>query len=311
MADEPPQLPAHPDENKNPIVRSESAYNKLRLKANTAASIATLFIFLLAFGGAFGYLLSASRKPAAKTSSTQTVETLTPSQINQLSQVGSTLGSTNQTLNIGANTLFRGNENVMGTLSVGGQFNANGPVSLSQLDITGNTQLAGLSVGSNLTVIGTTDLKGALTVANQATFTSNVTVAGNASVGNLGADSIAVHNLNISGPLLISHLVTQGPTPEITGRNLAGGSVNISGNDTSGQININTGGNNGQSLSGLVATVTYRSPFSGNTHVQLTAENAAAATAGVYASPSSTGFTVGVAAAGNGQTLSYSYLVTQ
>jgi hypothetical protein len=282
-----------------------SAWNRLRTRANAGASIAVLFGFLVVFGAVAGYFFAASKKPAPAQKS-ENIESLTPTQISQLSQVGTSLGTSNQTLNIGANTLFRGNENVVGTLSVGGSFNANGPVTLSQLNITGNSALTGLNVGSNLAVSGTTSLKGALTVSSAATV-SSLTVTGNASIGALGANSIAVHDISISGPLTVSHLVTQGPTPDLT--NYLGGAsnANISGNDTSGQLNINLA----TSPSGPLVRVNFKAAYSNTVHVQITALTADAAKAGVYVIPSSTGFTVEAATPSGNTNLQLDYLVTQ
>ncbi len=304
MADE-PQQPVSPESKNDQGPRADTAWNRLRTRANAGASIAILFAFLVAIGATFGYFYAASKKPQPK-APTQNVENLTPSQISQLSQIGTSLGTSNQTLNIGANALFRGNENVVGTLSVGGSFNANGPVTLSQLNITGNAALTGLNVGSNLAVSGTTTLKGALTVSNAETVNS-LTVSGNASVGALGANSIAVHNLSISGPLSISHLITQGPNPTLTTYVGGASNANISGNDTAGQLNINLA----SSPSGPLVRVNFKAAYGNTVHVQITALTEDAAKAGVYVLPTSDGFTVEAATPTGGTNLQLDYLVTQ
>jgi hypothetical protein len=286
-----------------------SAWDKLRYRANTIGSITALFLFLVIAGGVVGYFTAQTKKqPAAKAPS---VETLSPSDIAKLNQIGANLGSSSQTLNIGANALFRGTADVVGALTVGGRLNANGPVTLSQLNITGNTAATGLNVGSNLLVTGAATLQSTLTVNNLTTINSNLTVAGTVSAGALTAGTIAVQNITISGPLTISHLVTRGLPPTIAaGGGLgAGGTVSISGNDTAGQVNFNTGTPGG---SGVLGTITFRAPYGATVHVLLSAITPGAATTPVYVSRSAGTFqVVSAGAVPSGTTLSYDFFVTQ
>lgn len=283
------------------------SWDSLKARANTGASIISLFLFLLGVGVTIGYLYAQSKKPAAQTKA-PTIQTLSPQDIEKLNEIGANLGTSGQKLNVGADALFRGKADVTGDLTVGGKLNANGPVTLSQLNITGNTAASGLNVGSNLNVTGNATFGGTLAVNKLTTINSNLTVSGNASVGALTATSIAVRNITISGPLTVSHLVSQGTAPSIAAISVgAGGTVSISGNDTTGQVNINTGTSPGTAL----AQITFRAAYSGTVHVQLTPLTSDAATSGYYVTPTSTGFQVHAAAPPSGRTLQFDFLVMQ
>jgi hypothetical protein len=283
------------------------AWDKLRSRANTFGSIAGLFVFLMLAGAAGGFFYSQAHKPAV-VEKKPTIQTLSQDDINKLSEIGANLGTNGQTLNVAANALFRGKADVTGDLTVGGRLNANGPVTLSQLNITGNTAATGLNVGSNLNVTGTTALQKTLTVNSLVTINSNLNVTGTASIGAINTTTLAVRTITISGALTISHLVTQGTAPAISAGSVGGGgTVSISGNDTAGTININTG----SGPAGALATITFRAPFAGTVHVQLTPLTLAAATAETFVTRSNTGFQIHAGNPPAGASLSYDYLVTQ
>lgn len=303
----PSNLPA-PD-NKSDKQHISTKWDALRTRANVIGSIGALFLFLAVTGALGGYFYAQSKKSVTVTK-TPNIETLTPSEINQLGSIGANLGTTNQVLNIGADALFRGKANIVGDLTVGGHLNANGPVTLSQLDITGTTAATGLNVGSNLNVTGTTTLQKALTVNSLTTINGGLTVAGQISASSISAGSLSVSSISISGPLSIGHLATSGPTPFYApGADGSGGTVNINGNDTSGTININTG--TGPGANSTLMTVTFRAAFGASTRVQLTPLTAGAAQSEAYVLPTSTGFRILANTPPSGQPLSFDYLVTQ
>ncbi len=285
-------------------------WNQLQARATTAASITALFVFLIVIGVAVGYFYAKSKQPAPKTN-TPSITNLTPAELSRLSQVGSTLGSNGQNLNIGADTIFRGKIDVGGDLSVGGHFNANGPVTLSELNISGTTALTGLNVGSNLTVAGLATFQKSLSVTGLAAVNGNLSVTGATSVNALNASSIAVNTLTISGPLLISHLQTQGAAPgAVAGAAVgAGGTVSLSGNDTTGTLNFNTGGS---TAAGVLGTITFRAAYSSTVHVMLTPLTGAAASTPAYITRTTSGFQVHTdSPAPTGSALNYDYLVAQ
>ena len=281
----------------------------MRRRANTVSGVIVLLLTILIIGAVAGFGIGHLHRSA--TSTKTQVQTLSPSDLSKLSQVGGTLGSSGQTLSIGADSVFKGKVDVAGDFSVGGRLSANGPVVLSQLDITGTSALAGLSVGSNLTVGGTTTLQKSLTVGDLVTINGGLNVSGSASIANLNANIISVHSLSLSGPIIISHLQTQGTTPSGTAGSAVGGggTVSISGNDAAGTVNINTGSN---PPAGILITVVFRAAYSATPHVLLTPLTGPAAATPVYVTRTSTGFQIRVDSAPSaGAILSYDYFITQ
>lgn len=300
----PPPLPPKPGKPQH-----SRDWSRVRNRARVFASVSGLFIFLIAIGSVGGYFYSASKKnsPATK----PTVTSLSPEELAKLTEVGTNLGSSGQTLNIGANALFRGQVDITGALTVGGAFSANGPVTLSQLNITGTTALAGLNVNSNLTVGGATNLQQTLNVAGLATFSSGINAGGSSSVNALNAASISVQTINISGPLSIRHLATQGPAPIfVTGTAVgAGGTGNLSGNDTAGTVNFSTGSG---PAAGVLGTVTFRSAFTSTPHVLISPLTGAAGASNVYVTRTSGGFQLRTdTPLPAGAVVNFDYFVTQ
>lgn len=279
-----------------------STWDHLSHRASVIASISALFLFLILLGGTAGYFYSSS-KPHTVNSSGPKVQTLSQSELAQLGQIGSNLGTSNQVLNVQADALFRGQADVVGNLTVGGKINGTGSATLSQLNVTGATATASLNV------TGATTFQNALTVTGLATLGS-LTVSGATNLAALNANTISVRSISITGPLTIGHFVTQGPSPSIAaGSDGTGGTVSISGNDTAGQINVNTGTGPGTNVT--LASITFKAAFGASVHVQLTPLTSAAASAGAYVTRSATGFQLHANTPPGSNTLSFDYLVTQ
>jgi hypothetical protein len=272
--------------------------------------VVVLLVSVLVVGGAIGFgaaLLRSTKTVAPKPA----VQNLSDEEIRKLTDISTNLGTSNQILNFGAGALFRGKVDVAGDLTVGGRFNANGPVTLSQLNITGTSALAGLNVGSNLTVGGVTTLQQGLTVNGLTAINGGLNVSGTASVNALNASNISVNTISIAGPLILSHLQTRGAVPGSAagGAVGGGGTISVSGNDTAGTININTGSG---TAAGVLATVTFRAAYTGGVHVLLSPLTGASAGLQAYVSRTSTGFQVRVDnPPPSGAVFAYDYLVVQ
>ncbi|HSX02732.1 MAG TPA: hypothetical protein VLI05_05475 [Candidatus Saccharimonadia bacterium] len=305
-----PQSPppgSTPPEPRRPTDRS---WARMKARANSISGVITLLLSVLVVGGAIGWSLSLFRSSKAP-SNGPAITTLSQDDIKKLTDIGTNLGTANQTLNIGANALFRGNVNVTSDLTVGGRFNANGAVTLSQLNITGTTALGGLNVGSNMTVAGVTTLQKGLTVNDLVAVNGGLNVSGTASVNALNASNISVKTLSISGPLLISHLVSQGAAPTATAGSAVGGggTISLSGNDTSGTLNINTGSG---PAAGVLMTVVFRAAYTGTPHVVISPLTGAAGSLPVYITRTATGFQVRVDnPPPAGSVFAYDYVVMQ
>jgi hypothetical protein len=285
-------------------------WRHLQGRARVIGSIAGLFVFLIGGGSIAGYYYGQSKK-AVPVDTSPKVSNLTAEEIAKLSEVGSNLGGTNQTLNIGANALLRGKVDVGSDLSVAGRLSANGATTLAQLGVTGPAVVSSLAANSNLSVAGNTTLQQNLSVAGLATISGGLNVGGSTSVNSLNASSIAVRNIAISGPLTISHLATQGAVPTLVAGTAVGGggTVNISGNDTAGTVTFNTGS---APPAGVLGTVTFRAAYTSSVHVLLSPITSGAAATAYYVTRTSGGFQVHAnTAAPAGTSVSFDYLVTQ
>jgi len=85
-----------------------------------------------------------------------------------------------------------------------------------------------------------------------------------------------------------------------------GGTAAISGTDTAGTVNINTGNN---PVAGCLVTLTFNHAFSNTPHVVLTATNTAAAGLQYYVTPSSANFSVCANNPTAGQAYTFDYFV--
>lgn len=300
----PADAPTEPAETPNKPAAKRRSWRALSRRAQLTAQIVGLFVMILGVGFASGYYFLKLRTPAPATSTPTTVTSLSAEDLAKLSQTSANLGSSGQTLNIGADALFRGKADVTGNLTVGGNFVANGPVSLPSLSLTGT---GGLSVTGPTSLAGTTTIGRSLSVA-ELISSSGLNVSGTTSTNALNATSITVRNLLISGPLTVGHVVSQGVAPGITAAAVGtGGTVSISGNDTAGTVNVNTGTGPGSAL----ATITFRGAYGSTPRVIITPLTDAATAAGAYVTRSTTGFQLRARTPSSGAVLSYDYIVVQ
>ena len=248
-----------------------------------------IIILLLGLSGAgllFVKSLSDSNQPANNvTINTQSLDNGT---LNQLTN--NLNGEVKEQLTISPNTIFKNNAVVQGSAEVSKDLTVAGKV-----DIQGAT-----SIRDNLTV------GRALSVGNSLTVNGLITAA------SLNVGSIAISSINISGNLVFGgHLVPNGSTPSArTSAAAGGGSVTISGNDTSGTIVIKTGSSG--LVAGEIAIITFRSAFSTTPKVQLTPVSEAGSSLRYYATKTANFFTIntGNAAAPN-TPYTFDYLITQ
>jgi hypothetical protein len=288
------------------------SYRALNRRARNAGRVVGLLFAILAFGGGLGFIIAHNIKVQSTKTPTPEVKTLTSDELNKLSTLGANLGTSNQLLTIGATAQFNNNVIISKDLSLTGRLNANGPVTLKSLTISGNdTSIGGLSVGGDLGVTGATTLQKGATIGQLLSLTGNLAVAGTANFGTISASSITVRTLALSGPLAIAHLTTQGALPSSSNGPAigSGGTTSISGNDTAGTVNMNTGsGSNG----GIIMNITFRTPYTANVHISITPLTGAAASAPVYVTRTAAGFQIRIdSALPSGAFLSYDYFVIQ
>ncbi|MEK7153729.1 MAG: hypothetical protein AAB834_07280, partial [Patescibacteria group bacterium] len=127
--------------------------------------------------------------------------------------------------------------------------------------------------------------------------------------GPLSAPQISTNSLQLNGDLVLTHHITAGgPIPAVSkGTALgSGGTVSVSGSDTSGSLTINTGGSPG---AGCFATINFVRKFNGVPHVTVTPVSSGAAGLNYYVNRSTTEFSVCTTnPAPGGQTFGFDYI---
>jgi hypothetical protein len=136
-------------------------------------------------------------------------------------------------------------------------------------------------------------------------------VSGNSTFsGALSAPQITTNTLLLNGDLNLTHHITAGgPVPGVAKGNAlgAGGTVSVSGSDTSGSLTLNTGGS---PSAGCLATTSFARKFAGVPHVSITPVGSGAAGLSYYVNRSTSDFSVCTTnAPPAGQTFGFDYIV--
>jgi len=226
-----------------------------------------------------------SIKPAKTQTQTQ-LGKLSDAQLSQLKSNSTLVGDPKQTLDIQSSTILEGQVLARSDLSVAGSLKVGGALSLPSITIAGSGNFAQVGVSGALSVGGDTNLQGQLTVQK------NLNVTGAASFGSLSVSSLSVTSLQVKNDFSISkHIITSGGTP---GRSLGtalggGGTASVSGSDTAGTVNINTGGS---PPAGCFVTVNFTASFGSVPHVVISPSNSQAASLQYYTNRTASGFSI-------------------
>jgi hypothetical protein len=262
-------------------------------------NIYTVVFALLVLAAAAVVLVSI--KPSKTKTQTQ-LGKLTDAQLSQLKSNSTLVGDPKQTLDIQSSTILEGQVLARSDLSVAGSLKVGGGLSLPSITIAGSGNFAQVGVSGALSVGGDTNLQGQLTVQK------NLNVTGSANFGSLSVASLSVTSLQVKNDFAISkHIVTSGGTP---GRSFGtalggGGTASISGSDTAGTVNINTGGS---PPAGCLVTVNFTAGFGAVPHVVISPSNSQAASLQYYTSRTTGGFSIcsaGVPSAGANYVFDY------
>lgn len=230
-------------------------------------------------------------------------QTLSTSSLEQLANNGTVIGGPKQTLNIESNAVFQNQVLIRGDLDVAGSVKLGGSLALQSLTVGGTTSLGQLNAQS-LSITGNVGVQGQLSALS-------IGVAGGGSFGGpVTAPAIIANSLQLNGDLGITHHIdTGGGLPALSrgGALGSGGTASVSGSDTAGTININTGGSTG---SGCFATINFVHTFGSTPHVIVTPVGLAAAGLQYYITRSTGSFSVCTAnAAASGTSFGFDYIV--
>ena len=262
-----------------------------------------LALFILVVVVAVGILVALTIKSNKPTKDALNSQNLSQQELQQLANTDVTVGNPKQVLTVQANAVFAGSVLVRSNLEVAGSLKVGGGLTLDSLTVTGATQLSDTTAG-NLTVSGALNVQGALALKN------GISVSGNSNfTGNVTTASLTTGTLNLNGDLALTHHISAGgPTPGIARGSAAGGggTVSLSGSDTSGSITVNTGS---APPAGCFATITFSTKFTNTPHIVITPIGSAAAGLQYYIDRTTSGFTLCAAtAAAAGQSFGFDYM---
>lgn len=264
-----------------------------------------MLLFVLLLLVAIGVVVFFTVKDKQQTTSNAVnTQGLSESELKQLANTDSTIGSTKQTLNIESNAIFSGTVLVRNDLEVAGTIRVNGALALPGITVSGSSSF-------NQIQASTVGITGAATVQGTLTAKGGINVNGNSNFsGNVSATQITTGSLQLNGDLILTrHITAGGPIPGIS-QGIAlggGGTASVSGSDTTGSVTINTGGSPG---AGCFATISFTRAFNGTPHVVITPVGASAAGLQYYINRSTSNFSICTAtSAPSSQTFGFDYIV--
>jgi len=246
-----------------------------------------IFLLIVVIAGAIAAVNFLNSQKEAPEPNIATQE-LTSDALKQLANTDATVGDTSKTLTIQGNAIISGQTLMRGNLNVAGNIQAGGSLTSPSLTISGTSnlgtaQINSLQVAQNTAIQGSTTLRD-LNVAGAASFSGAVTAA-----------EINVTKLVLSGNAVLqvpNHIAFTGSTPSRTVNTSvlgSGGSASISGSDTSGTININTGSN---TTPGCFARIIFQQPYTNQPHVIVSPVGIGAGQTQFYVERNNTGFNI-------------------
>ena len=300
--------------------RLRQQLRRRNFRPSRKATIFGLLAVLILVGTNVGvvWFIFSQHPTTAKLGAAKIIDSQT--QLNALGVNKSTIGSSSVDLIITPGTEFKGSVVVDKQLQLTGKLTASdasvaglqaGNTSLTQLNVSGASTFSNLSIRNNLLAVGTTRFQGAVTIDTLLTA-GNINVPGNLTVGGaLTTANFSARSLTSSSTLTIGgHIITQGRLPAISAGSVGNnGTVNISGNDSAGRININIGTG---STGGILASIHFASAFGTTPNVLISPIGAGAASIQYYVDGiTSGGFLIGANNSIAGGGYSFAYIVEQ
>lgn len=264
------------------------------------------FLLLLVIAGVIAgvnYLNSQKTAPEANIGTQE----LSKDALKQLANKDATVSNTSQTLTIQGNAIIAGQTLMRGNLNVAGNFQSGGSIQGSSLTVAGAanlgaTQANSLQVATNTAIQGSTTLRD-LNVAGTSSFSGAMT-----------ASQITVTRLILSGNASLQvpgHISFTGPTPNRSinsGVLGSGGTASIAGSDTTGTVNISTGGS---PSTGCFVRINFAQNFTNQPHVIISPVGAGAGKTEYYVDRNNSGFSICASSpAPANQTFAFDYFVT-
>lgn len=222
--------------------------------------------------------------------SNQTViqtQSLTEDTLKQLANSDVTVGQPKQVLNVQSNAVFAGKVLIRDSLEVAGPIKVGGSLSIPGISVSGNSVFDSVQINKGLNVVGDSALQGQLAVQKGLSVLGGGTFG-----GRVTAPQIAANTLQLNGDLNLTHHITAGgatPSRSNGGALGGGGSASVSGSDTAGSININTGNS---AAAGCFVTINFTQRFNSTPHVLVTPVGSAAGSVNYYVNRNTGSFSV-------------------
>ncbi len=267
-----------------PTEKKQSPIKRFFKKVNLYFLLFMVVLVVVGVIAAVNYLNSA--KPADDP--TVQGQALSQESLKQLANKDASIGDTSQTLTIQGNAVIAGQTLTRGDLNVAGDFQTAGSIQGPSITISGaanfgETQANALQVATNAAVQGSTTLRD-LSVAGSATFSGPVT-----------ASQLTASRLILSGNAILqipNHISFTGTSPSrsinsnVVG---SGGSVSVNGSDTSGTVNVSTGGS---PQPGCFTRITFAQRFAAQPRVIISPVGRGAGLSEFYVDRDATGFSI-------------------
>jgi len=266
----------------SPVKKTKERFKRLTGRFNIYLLLHVLIMLIAVVVIAVAFI----KNRKAATTPSITAQNLTQKQLEQLANSDVSVGNNKQILNVQSNAVFAGQVLVRQDLEVAGTIKAGGSLNLPGITVSGNSTFSQIQTGT-LTVSGNTAIQGQLTASGGLNVSGNATFAGNLSVAQLTASK-----LTLNGDLNLDHHISAGgPTPSRTNGSALGngGTASVSGSDTAGTVNINTGTGPG---AGCFIAINFASKFNATPHVVATPVGSAAGGIAFYVNRSTTSMSI-------------------
>ena len=269
-----------------PVASIKPAKKGLKQKLAAFNLYLLLFVFIMLIAGVVIFItyLQAKKQETTSVISSQKLDTAA---LKQLANSDATVGDPKQLLSVQSNAVFAGKVLVKDTLEVAGGIQVNGPVALSGLSVSGQTNLTETQVGRNLTVAGDIAVQGGLTL--QKSLQVN---GGGSFSGPLSAPQITVTGIQINSDLVLTHhIAAGGPSPSRSNGTAlgSGGTASVNGSDTAGSITINTGSG---PPAGCFTNIIFAQKYNTVPHVIVTPIGSDAGGLDYYVTKTTSGFSI-------------------
>lgn len=262
-----------------------------------------LFILTVLLVGLISFVSYQRNKQATQKQNEIKTEPLNQEALDQLRQTDVKVGDPKQILSVESNAVFAGRVLIRDGLEVAGPLKVGSPLTLPGITVSGNSNFEKIQTNS-------LQVSGATTIQGQTTIQGNLNVSGSATFGGtLTASRLNIQTLILNGDLQLNrHIDAGGGNPSKSDGSAlgSGGTSSVSGTDTAGTININTGSG---TIAGCFINVNFTQKFSGIPHVVITPVGSWAGGLNYYINRSATSFSVCTTSpAPAGQSFSFDYV---